>query len=58
MSATAITGFRIVGNNADRIGITSRAIGSVEFLIEGLKELRRGLYKRPRRNVFNLVQFP
>ena len=42
-SAGDIIGFRIVGNNADRIGTTSRGIGSVKFPIERLTELRRGL---------------
>jgi hypothetical protein len=45
MSARAIIGLGTVGNNAARIGITSRGIGSVKFPIEGLKELRRGLLR-------------
>jgi uncharacterized protein len=41
-----ITGFRTDGNNAGRIGTTSRGIGSARFPIEELKELRRGLSRR------------
>ena len=41
----AIIGFRTVGTNAGRIGTTSRDIGSVEFPIAGLNELRRGLLR-------------
>jgi hypothetical protein len=37
MSGVDITGFRIVGINADRTGIMSPGIGSVKFPIEGLK---------------------
>jgi hypothetical protein len=45
MSATDIIGLLTVGNNAGRIGTTSRDIGSAKFPIEGLKELRRGLLR-------------
>jgi hypothetical protein len=45
MSAMDIIGSLTVGNNAGRIGTTSRDIGSAKFPIDGLKELRRGLLR-------------
>jgi hypothetical protein len=42
-----IIGFRTVGINAGSVGTMSGAIGSAEFPIEWLKELRRGLKDAP-----------